>query len=66
MDIKEKLENELYRLDNEGDGYYFTGYTSEKYMPDEKSKILFTEALNAINNFRKYLEENTDENKSSR
>jgi len=57
---RELFEREVYSLNQEGDGYYFTGYTSSDYMPDEKSKELFKNALNAIEAFRKYIEEQSE------
>ncbi len=59
--LRELFEREVLSLDQEGDGYYFTGYTSEAYMPDEKSAELFKNAFNAIEAFRKYIEEKVED-----
>ena len=60
-DLQEDFERTLYELNNEGDGYFFTGYTSADYMPDDKSKELFKKALNAIETFREYIEEKVED-----
>ena len=60
-DKQEEFERTLYDLDNEGEGYFFTGYTSADSMPDEKSEDLFQKTVDAINAFRKYIEENSEE-----
>jgi hypothetical protein len=63
IEEQEEFENTLYSLDSEGEGYFFVGYTSDEYMPDDKSKELFINARNAINEFREYLETTIDYNK---
>jgi len=44
-----------YRMEQEGTGYFFTGYCSAKDMPDEKSKELFQKALDGIVEFEDYV-----------
>jgi len=61
-ELKEKFKMALYDLNSEGDGYFFTGYTCADYMPDEKSTELFQKALEAIKEFRGYIEEKAEEN----
>jgi ADP-dependent phosphofructokinase/glucokinase len=55
-ELQEEFEITLLQLNNEGDGYFFTGYTSADYMPDDKSSELFKKALDSIEEFRAYIE----------
>ena len=45
-----------YSIENEGLGYFLQSYCSSDYMPDKEGKMLFENALNALNEFEQYVE----------
>ncbi len=44
-----------YSIENEGLGYFLTGYTSANTMPDEKGEELFNIAKQALLEFKNYV-----------
>lgn len=45
-----------YSIENEGLSYFLQSYCSSDYMPDKEGKMLFENALNALNEFEQYVE----------
>ena len=43
-------------IENEGLSYFLQSYCSSDYMPDKEGKMLFENALNALNEFEQYVE----------
>ena len=55
MKNKEEFKRIVHSIDEEGIGYYLLDYTDSDSMPDEESKKLFENAIEAINIFTKYV-----------
>lgn len=55
MNLQEKFEDMLVRVNNDGLGYYLMHYTDSNSMPDEKSRRLFEDANKALKEFETYI-----------